>query len=223
MRSLKPLYQAVLFDLDGTLVDSLDDIAASLNHALTETGHPAHEREAIRRFVGDGARALIQRALAAGTPEAELDRVLSSYQARYRSHLVVATKPFDGIVPLLTGLSAQGVRLGVVTNKPDAPARAMVEQLFAPGTFGVVVGEAAGRPKKPSPAPALEAAAALGVLPADVAFVGDSPVDVQTALAAGMRAVAVAWGLRSVEELIAAGAHDVAHVPGELGPLLGLE
>lgn len=203
-------FDAVLFDLDGTLVDSLADIAASVNHVLRELGHPEHDLDAVRRNVGDGARALIERSLPPGLgPEAVSD-ALRRYQARYRTHLVVHTRPYEGVVPLLERLLGAGVRLGVVTNKPDGPARELVARLFRDGTFGVVVGEGPLRASKPSPEPALFAASALGVAPERTAFVGDSAVDVETGRAARMTAIGVAWGLRPAADLSAAGADFVA-------------
>jgi phosphoglycolate phosphatase len=215
-------FDAVLFDLDGTLVDSLADIAASVNHVLAELGHPVLDLDTIRGHVGDGARALVARSLPAGIEGDAVDAALVRYQARYRSHLVVHTRPFAGIEPLLAGLRAAGVRLGVVTNKPEGPARALVAHLFAAGTFDVVIGEGPLRPKKPSPEPALFAASALGAAPARTAFVGDSAVDVETGRAAGMTAIGVAWGLRPAEELVAAGADFVAADAFVLARRLGL-
>jgi phosphoglycolate phosphatase len=221
--SLRPrTFDAVLFDLDGTLVDSLSDIAASVNHVLGELGHPILDLDTIRGHVGDGARSLVERCLPAGVGPAAVDEALVRYQARYRSHLVVHTRPFDGVVPLLGALRSEGVRLAVVTNKPEAPARALVAQLFADGTFELVIGEGPARPKKPSPAPALFAASALGAAPSRTAFVGDSAVDVETGRAAGMTAIGVAWGLRPRSELVAAGAALVAEDVGMLGRHLGL-
>jgi phosphoglycolate phosphatase len=215
-------FDAVLFDLDGTLVDSLADIAASVNHVLAELGHPVLDLATIRGHVGDGARALVERCLPAGLAPAAVDAALLRYQARYRSHLVVHTRPFDGIAALLADLRAGGVRLGVVTNKPEGPARALVAQLFDAGTFEVVIGEGPLRPRKPSPEPALFAASALGVAPPRAAFVGDSAVDVETGRAAGMTAIGVAWGLRPAEDLVAAGAEFVAADVLALRERLGL-
>jgi phosphoglycolate phosphatase len=215
-------FDAVLFDLDGTLVDSLADIAASVNHVLAELGRPTHDLDTIRGHVGDGARALIERSLPAGTDADAVTDALRRYQARYRTHLVVQTRPFDGIVPLLAELGARGVRIGVVTNKPDAPARELVSRLFPDGLFGVVVGEGPERARKPSPEPALHAAAVLGAPPERSAFVGDSAVDVETGRAAGMTAIGVGWGLRPASELWAAGADFVAADVASLARRLGL-
>lgn len=192
---------AVLFDLDGTLVDSLGDIAASMNHVLLELGHPVHDRASIRSFVGEGARHLVARSLPSGSSEAAIDHALALYKARYRSHLIVETKPYDGIEALLSTLAQRGVRLGVVTNKPEAAAIAMVKTLFGEGRFGVVIGEDPTKPRKPHPGPALEAARALEVAPSACCFVGDTSVDIETGRAAGMTTIGVTWGFRDADDL----------------------
>lgn len=212
--------KAVLFDLDGTLVDSLADIAASMNHVLKELGHPTHSEEAIRHFVGEGARHLVSRAMPAASSEAAIDHALVAYKERYRSHLVVSTRPYDGIVALLAALRAEGKLLGVVTNKPHPAAQRMVAELFLPGVFGVVLGEEHNKPRKPDPAPALEAAGALGVARESCVFVGDTAVDMHTGRAANMVAVGVSWGFRGRDELVAAGAHHVVKSVAELSSLL---
>jgi phosphoglycolate phosphatase len=213
---------AVLFDLDGTLVDSLADIAASMNHVLGQLGHPTHSEEAIRHFVGEGARHLVSRSMPERSSEAAIDHALVAYKERYRSHLVVSTRPYEGIVPLLSALRSQGTRLGVVTNKPHPAAQKMVDQLFASGSFGVVLGEEHNKPRKPDPAPALEAASVLGVAKERCVFVGDTSVDMHTARAANMVAVGVTWGFRGRDELVAAGAHHVVEsVPALSSLLLG--
>jgi phosphoglycolate phosphatase len=212
--------RAILFDLDGTLVDSLTDIAASLQHVLASLGLPTHSLEAVRGFVGEGARHLVQSALPPGSTEADVDRALALYKERYRTHLVVATRPYEGLPALLASLVRRDVALGVVTNKPHAPAEELVARLFAPRSFGVVVGDRPGRARKPDAAPALEAAAALGVPPERCLFVGDTAIDVRTAHAAGMTSVGVTWGLRDRDELDEARAHHVVTSVPELAALL---
>lgn len=212
--------RAILFDLDGTLVDSLTDIAGSLNHVLGELGYPQHKLDAVRRFVGEGARHLVQSAMPDRSSELDIDRALALYKERYRTHLVVDTRPYDGLPALLDSLVARGAALGVVTNKPHAPAQELVQRLFAPDLFGVVVGDRPGRARKPDAAPALEAAATLGVAPERCLFVGDTAIDIHTAHAAGMIAVGVTWGLRDRAELEAARAHHVVTSVSELGAVL---
>lgn len=215
---------AVLFDLDGTLVDSLGDIAAALDAVLLELGHPTHTREAYRRFVGEGARELVRRALPAVLDPREasrqLDDALARYKARYRAHLVDETRPYEGILELIAALRARGVLLAVVTNKPHDAALEVVERLFAPRTFEVVLGQKDGVPHKPDPSGPLSILRALEVAPAHALFVGDSETDVRTAKNAGLRAVAVTWGLRDRQDLEASAPDHLVDHPREILALL---
>ncbi len=200
--------RAFLFDMDGTLVDSLADIGGSMNHVLAQLRLPEHPIAAYREMVGEGAGQLVAHALPTDR-QALRDDALARYRAHYAIHLVAASRPYEGIVPLLASLSARGDRIGIVTNKPQAPATAIADALFARGTFGVVVGEREGVPRKPDPAPALLAAEALGVPAGDCVFVGDTFIDIRTARAAGMRSVGVLWGFRDRNELETAGADHI--------------
>lgn len=207
--------RAFLFDMDGTLVDSLADIGGSMNAVLRELGLPEHPITDYRLKVGEGAASLIAQALPAGH-EALREDALARYRAHYAKNMVAASRPYDGIVPLLAALAARGDRIAVVTNKPQAPASAIAAALFAEGTFGVVVGEREGVPRKPNAAPALLAAEALGMPPSACVFVGDTSVDILTARAAQMRSIGVLWGFRDRAELVEAGSdHIVAH-PDEI-------
>jgi phosphoglycolate phosphatase len=211
--------EAALFDLDGTLVDSLADIAASMNHVLAELGHAQHDEITLQGFIGEGARHLVARSLPAGASEAAIDDALARYKARYRTHSLVNTRPFDGILAMLDALAARGIQLGVVTNKPHRAAEHMTAELFGEGRFGVVLGESPGR-KKPDPQIALDAASELGVAPEACAFIGDTHIDIETAHAAGMRSIGVSWGLRPRSELEGAGAMDIVDRVEQLTALL---
>lgn len=211
--------RAVLFDLDGTLIDSLEDIAGSMNGALLDLGQPGHALDAYRDFVGDGVHALARRALPPGAGDDLRDAAVIAFRRRYGARLLERTRPYAGIADLLDALVARGVALGVVTNKPEPAARTLMERLFARWSWGAVIGDLAGLPKKPDPAGALAAARALGVAPAEALFVGDTAVDVRTGKNAGMVAVGVLWGFRPRAELEAAGAD---HIIGEPGALLRL-
>jgi phosphoglycolate phosphatase len=210
---------AVLFDLDGTLVDSLADIADALDVVLRELGHPTHSLEAYRRFVGEGARELVRRALPSSA-SSQLDDALARYKARYRTHLVEKTQPYEGIAQLVAELRARGVPLAVVTNKPHDAAIEVVERLFSSGTFEIVLGQKDGVPHKPDPTGPRSILRALDVLPADALFVGDSDTDMRTAFNAGMRAVGVTWGFRARAELEASGAEHLVDHPSEILTLL---
>jgi len=210
--------RGVIFDLDGTLADSLEDIASAMNRTLAVHGFPVHPVSAYRTFVGEGVRRLVERALPAGSEHLR-DTFLAAYQADYAEHLLDATRLFPGIPGVLDGLSAAGVPMGVLSNKTDLPTRQMVEALCGRWRFGAVVGERPGVPRKPDPSSALALADTLGAPPEAVAFVGDTSVDMLTARAASMRPVGVLWGFRPKEVLgcgveAAATGEELAHLLG---------
>jgi phosphoglycolate phosphatase len=211
--------RGVIFDLDGTLADSLEDIASAMNRTLAGHGFPVHPISDYRTFVGEGVRKLVERALPPGTEHLR-DAFLAAYQADYAEHLLDATRLFPGISGVLDGLAAAGVPMGVLSNKTDLPTRRMVEALCGRWKFGAVVGERPGVPRKPDPSSALALADALGAPPEAVAFVGDTSVDMLTARAASMRPVGVLWGFRP-KEVLASGA-EAAATGEELAHLLGV-
>ena len=210
---------AILFDLDGTLVDSLADIAAATNRVLASLGLPEHPVDAYRAFVGQGARRLVERALPADRREL-LDEADAAFRADYMQNLLVATKPYPGILALLQTLRALGTPLAVCTNKPQAAAERVVAGLFPEGTFRVVSGQRPEIARKPDPAMALALARELDADPAKVWFLGDTKTDMETAQAAGMRAVGVLWGFRPRAELEEYGADRVLADPADLFGLL---
>lgn len=214
---------AVLWDLDGTLVDSLGDIAAALNHALVAVGQPALSEDAVRACVGEGARHLVEQALGveARVP-ATIDEALGLYRARYRANLVVRTRAYPGIEALAHALRGRGVPMGVVTNKPHAPASEIVERIFGAGLFGVVVGEEEGRARKPDPAPVRLAIESLGVAPDGAVLVGDSAIDLETARRTGIRGIGVAWGIRGRAELETVEGAEIVDDADALARALGL-
>jgi phosphoglycolate phosphatase len=212
--------RAIVFDLDGTLIDSLSDIAGSLNCVLTEMGLPAHPIEAYRTMVGDGAAELVRRALPAECREALHADVLARYKARYRTHLVVESRPYPGIEALLDALEERSIPKAVLTNKPHAAAVEIVERLLGRFRWADVLGQRDGVPPKPHPAGALAAARALGVAPEACWFLGDTGTDMRTAHNAGMIAVGCLWGFRGREELEANGARYVVGAPGDLLALI---
>jgi phosphoglycolate phosphatase len=208
--------RAAVFDLDGTLVDSLDDIASSLISALADLELAPPTLEQIRSWIGEGARVLVQRAVAhAGG--GDVDRVAKRYGERYREAPVVATRVYDGMIPVLDRLDAAGVALAVLSNKPHDLTVRVVEQLL-PGRFVEIAGQRPGGPLKPAAEAGLSVTEALGVPAAQCAMIGDSAIDVAAARAAGMRAVGVSWGLRPRDELASADA--IADAPHQLIELL---
>jgi phosphoglycolate phosphatase len=203
-----------VLDLDGTLLDTLDDLAASVNAALGAVGLPPRSRPEIERFVGEGARLLLARAVA---PRHELlEPALAAWWTHYRAHCLVHTRPFPGIPALLT---RSGRRLAIHTNKPGSLARQILAGLGLLERFAIVTGGDEA-PRKPDPAGTLEIMRRLGARRADTVFIGDSPTDVRTARAAGVRLVGVSWGFRPATELRAAGAVTVVETVAGLGPWL---
>lgn len=195
--------KAVLFDLDGTLCNSLPDIARSANKALAELGFPPHEQEAYRLFVGSGVKKLISRMLAK-YPHNKADeaRLLEVYQRVYREHSLDETRPYDGVRELLDELRSRGIAAAVVSNKPMPDTRTVIARLFQPEDFAFVYGQMEPYAPKPDPAAVFYVLEQLGAKPEDCLFVGDSGVDMQTAENAGIRSVGALWGFRSREELM---------------------
>ena len=209
--------KAIIFDLDGTLIDSLEDIAESINLMLDARGLPRCEVEAFRRMVGDGMERLVERALPEGQRSAEMIRVCTEeYRKFYDSHWAVKTRPYDGIETLLDDLRAQGLKLGVISNKPHRFTVPMCAHFFGEGRFDIVFGQRPEVPRKPAPDAGLEVAMILGITPAECAYVGDSGVDMEFARSAGMTPIGVRWGFRTEEELLAAGARCLVDQPGDI-------
>jgi len=208
---------AILFDLDGTLVDSMTDIADSANRVLTRFGFPTHRATAYRWFIGDGLDVLVERILpeAARNPET-IQNVLAAMRTEYGAHWHDNTRPYDGILELLVHCRDRGLMMAVLTNKPHEPAVAMIHHFNLTPFFRVVQGVQPGHPKKPDPAMALAIANQCEVSPADCLFLGDMAVDMKTATGAGMTAVGAMWGLRSAQDLVDAGAQALFRSPADL-------
>ncbi len=214
-------FETVIFDLDGTLLDTLEDLGDAANSVFTRLGFESHPIDSYRRFVGQGLRMLIVQALPEGRRTAEtVNRVQVELGAYLRDHPVTKTTPYPGIPELLTRLQSSGVPMGILTNKPDELTRVVVDLLLKKWRFGGVHGQRENVPRKPDPTAAIALAEELGGTPAKTLFVGDSDVDIETGLAAGMTPIGVAWGFRGSKELEAAGAHRVISRPLELLELL---
>ena len=213
--------KAVIFDMDGTVLDTLEDLKNATNAAMEAFGHPTLTLEQVRRYVGSGSRRLIEQALGEGADAAEIERVLAWYVPWYDAHCCVLTRPYPGIPELMERLKAAGLRLAIVSNKPDAIVRALAADFF-PGLAELSVGEreSEGVRRKPWPDMLDAARHALGLRREDCLFVGDSEVDVRTAANAGLRCVSVTWGFRSRETLLAAGAETLVNTPEELASLV---
>lgn len=214
-------YKAVIFDLDGTLLDTLGDLAAAVNRVLSARGYPTHETDAFRWFIGDGSAKLMERALPASERRPEIHRpCLQALLADYNQNWHHLTRPYDGIEALLEHLSRRRFAMAVVTNKPHQFTGVMIDHYFQSHAFDPVFGQQEGIPKKPDPQQALAAARSMGALPEQCIFLGDSAVDMQTAVRAGMAAVGAGWGFRPREELETAGAIAVMDHPLDLIPFI---
>ncbi len=205
--------QAVIWDLDGTLLDTLADLHAAVNHALDQFQCPSRTIDEVRRFVGSGAGILIRRALPGLPTDPPEEAVLSEFRAYYNTHCQNATHPYPGIIGALATLAQQGYKMAVVSNKPDTAVKALCRSYF--GNLPAW-GEAGDCPRKPAPDLPLRAAQTLGVAPWNCIYVGDSEVDVATAKNAGMACLSVLWGFRDRQILEQAGAKYFCASPAEL-------
>lgn len=213
-------YGAVIFDLDGTLLDTLEDLAASMNRTLSARGFPTHPVDNYRYYVGQGMANLARAAAPEGADAATIDAIREGMETDYGQNWAVATKPYPGIEDLLARLREENLSLAVFSNKPDRFTKIVVERFFPKGMFAHVQGAKADVPIKPDPTGALAIADGLGLEPGKVVYVGDTDTDMKTGAAAGMFTVGVEWGFRP-EQLRANGADAVIARPDELLPLLG--
>lgn len=208
-------YKAAIFDMDGTILDTLADLCASVNASLRREGFPERTTEEVRAFVGNGAVRLIERAVPAGTDAATTRRVLDFYRPYYEAHAQIRTKPYSGVPEALDALRAAGVKLAVVSNKPDGATRKLAARYF-PGVFDAVIGARDGTAVKPAPDLLFEAMDALGAEPGETVYVGDSDVDIATAKNAGTDVLSVAWGFRTEAFLREHGAARIVRDTAEL-------
>ncbi len=208
-------YKLAIFDLDGTILDTLEDLTDGVNYALSECGYPVRTIDEVRSFVGNGIRKLIERALPVGTPEAEIDRVHGIFAPYYKAHCDVKTKPYDGIPEMLHKLRDAGILTAVLSNKGDFAVQPLIRQYF-PGLFDMALGERPGVPRKPAPDGVYEILEQLDVQKADAVYIGDSNVDIETARNAGLACVCVDWGFRDRAQLMDAGADRIVSTPEAL-------
>ena len=210
-------YHAVIFDLDGTLADTLEDIADNMNRVLAEKGFPVHGYDAYRFHVGSGLKNLVTQCL----PEsARTDAAIADCHdqmfAKYHLNYINKTRLYDGIPELLDTLSSQHIKLAVLSNKADTLTQKICNQLLKNWKFEVILGASDRFPRKPDPASALFVAGQMGIMPSDIWYLGDSDVDMKTAIAAGFYPVGVSWGFRPKEELAQNGAKRIIDHPLEL-------
>lgn len=210
-------YQTYIFDLDGTLLDTLGDLAASVNFALRTHGMPKHSLNDVRQFVGNGVRKLMERAVLDGAANPLFEETFATFRQHYMAHSLDTTRPYDGISETLAALKTNGCRLAVVSNKMMAATQALCSHFF-PDTIEVAIGEheAEGIRKKPAPDTVIAALKALGVGKEDAVYVGDSDVDIQTAHNSGLPCISVLWGFRDRDFLQKNGAETFISTPSDL-------
>ena len=208
-------YRAVLWDMDGTVLDTLEDLWAAVNVSLRRFGLPEASLEQVRAGLGNGAAHLI----ACCAPEERQEEVLAFYKPWYDAHCNLTTRPYPGIPELMARLRQQGVRQAIISNKPD-PAVQELARIYFPGLLETAVGESETVRRKPNPDAVLAAVEHMGLPVADCVYIGDTEVDLATARNAGMDCIAVSWGFRSREQLLSAGAARIAGRAEELEALL---
>jgi len=214
-------FKAVVFDLDGTLLDTLDDLADSMNSVLTKHNYPTHQVDAYKYFVGDGLRKLVQRTFPEGARDDEnVNHGLEEMRKEYNLRWDNKTKPYKGIAEMLDTLVGNNVKIAILSNKADDFAKLTVGKLLSDWDFNIVLGEREGIPKKPDAAGALDIAQRLGVKPQECLYLGDTGIDMKTAVSAGMYPVGALWGFRKADELVHNGAKVLVASPTEVLDLL---
>lgn len=208
-------YRLVIFDLDGTILDTLEDLTDAVNYALAQNGQPKRSIDEVRRFVGNGIKNLIMRAVQAGTAAEETEKIYNDFMPYYKAHCADKTKPYDGINELLADLKKDGYLTAVVSNKADAAVQKLCDRYFD-GRFDYCVGERAGVLKKPAPDSVNEVLKKLAVDRAEAVYVGDSDVDLETAENAGLNCISVSWGFRDERFLTEHGAVKIAGTPKQI-------
>ena len=213
--------QTVIFDLDGTILNTLDDLADAANYALRRRGFPPRTTDEVRRFVGNGIRLLIERSVPAGTAPEEIQQVYDAFNTYYKEHCADKTRPYAGVLEMLRMLRMNGCKTAVLSNKADYAVQALCRRYFD-GLLDAAAGERPGIPKKPAPDAVLALMRQLDAAPEHTVYVGDSDVDIETARNAGLPCISVDWGFRSREFLLAHDAAFIAASPSDVLCRLGL-
>lgn len=208
-------YSTYIFDLDGTLLYTLDDLANSVNYAMREFGFPEHSTEDVRKMVGNGIKKLIERAIPSGTDNPQYDKVYSVFMEHYLKHSLDTTRPYDGITEMLGSLKRQGKKMAVVSNKYYKATEELCRHFFN-DYISVAIGESENIRKKPAPDSVLEAIRRLGADKDDCVYVGDSEVDIETAKNSGLPCISVLWGFREKGFLLEHGAETFIKRPNEI-------
>ena len=212
-------WEAVIFDLDGTLLDTIEDLADSVNAALEMYQYPTKSLHQIRTYVGNGIRKLIERSLGAGTENPDFDNIFQAFREHYKDNCQNKTKPYAGVTEMLRSLKAEGRKLAIVSNKADFAVKKLNETYFKEFAM-TAIGEQAEMKRKPAPDMVLQALKELGISKEKAVYIGDSEVDIQTAANAGIPCISVLWGFRSKELLEEHGAERFAKTPEDIMKLL---
>ena len=223
-RNIEKMYNVYIFDLDGTLLDTLQDLANSVNYALRQHGMPEHSIDDVRRFVGNGVRLLMERAVPDGAQNPQFEATFATFRQHYMQHSLDTTKPYDGIPELIHELKARGCQMAVVSNKMMAATQELVRHFFPDISVAIGEHEAAGIKKKPAPDTVFEALRQLNIsltshpspLTSDSVYVGDSDVDLATARNSGLPCISVLWGFRDRDFLLAHGATTFVEHPMDI-------
>jgi len=207
--------KAVVFDMDGTILNTIDDITGAVNYILTKYNYPKHSVEEVKFFVGNGLRRTLELSVPADAPTGFVDEVFDEFVGFYKLHSNICTKPYDGIVEAIGILKERGYRLAVVSNKRE---EAVIDlcHLYYEGLFEQIVGDKDGIKRKPAPDMVYKALEGMGIKPEDAVYVGDSDVDIKTAANSGLKGVFVSWGFRDTQFLKSAGAECIVDTPEEL-------
>lgn len=208
-------YQLAVFDLDGTILNTLEDLRDSVNYALAAEGFPGHTLQEIRDFVGNGIRKLIDRAVPKNTPAEQADKVFDIFKEYYGRHCADKTKPYEGIPELLKELKKTGMRLAVISNKADYAVKILCDRYF-PGIFDAAYGARENIEKKPAPAAVFNLLKEFSIHKENAVYIGDSEVDIKTAENAGMDMIIVTWGFREKMVLLQNGAENLVSSPEEI-------
>ncbi|MGN0696457.1 MAG: HAD family hydrolase [Oscillospiraceae bacterium] len=212
-------YRAVIFDLDGTLLDTLEDLKNSVNYALEKCGYPPRTRDEVRSFVGNGIRRLMIRSVPGGENDTKLEDAFSAFKEHYASHCRIETRPYEGIMPMLEKMQSMGLKTAIVSNKADFAVKELAADFFE-GMVSAAIGEREGAARKPAPDSVFAALSEIGEKAEDSVYVGDSDVDIMTAANAGMPCISVSWGFKGREFLEKNGASVIIDSPDEIFDLL---
>ena len=208
-------YKAVIFDLDGTLLNTLEDLTDAVNHVMRQFNYPEHTIEEIRSFVGNGIKLLIERSLPDGKDNPEFDKIFSEFKLYYTSHCQIKTRPYDRIMELIAALKEQGYKLAIVSNKNQS-AVTELNNIYFSDYISTAIGEKEGVRKKPAPDTVIKALSELGISSDDAVYVGDSDVDRETAENSNMDCISVTWGFRDRKLLESLNPYAIIDKPAEL-------